>query len=169
LGIRSPKIIQIPEPKFLSRSIALAQNVYEGLFIFDSTRFGRDQDGVPGQVNDLIEKLGGEVLVSRLWDERRLAYPINGQRKGTYWLTYFRLESTKLPELKQPCSINENILRVLFLRIEPRIVDALVNHARTAQVLAPPAETVAAAPAKIVAAGVELSAEELNVDLDEVE
>jgi small subunit ribosomal protein S6 len=147
----------------------LAQNVYEGLFIFDSTRYGRDQDGVPGQINELIEKLGGEVLVSRLWDERRLAFAINGQRKGTYWLTYFRLESTKLPELKQPCSINENILRVLFLRVEPRIVDALVSHAKTAPVLAPqPAET-AAAPAKIMAAGVELDPDELNVNLEEVE
>jgi small subunit ribosomal protein S6 len=147
----------------------LAQNVYEGLFIFDSTRFGRDQDGVPGQVNALIEKLGGEVLVSRLWDERRLAFPINGQRKGTYWLTYFRLESTKLPELKQPCSINDNILRVLFLRVEPRIVDALVNHARTAQVLAPQPAEPAAAPAKAVPAGVKLSPEEINVTVDAAE
>jgi small subunit ribosomal protein S6 len=151
------------------RSIALAQNVYEGLIIFDSTRFGRDQDGVPGQVNALIEKLGGEMLVSRLWDERRLAYPINGQRKGTYWLTYFRLESTKLPELKLPCSINEDILRVLFLKIDPQIVEALVNHARTASVLVPPPAETAPAPAKVVAAGVELSPEEINVDLDAVE
>jgi small subunit ribosomal protein S6 len=148
----------------------LAQNVYEGLFIFDSTRYGRDQDGVPGQITELIEKLGGEVLVSRLWDERRLAYPINGQRKGTYWLIYFRLESTLLPELKQPCSINDNILRVMFLRIEPRIVDALVSHAKTATVLAPQHVEAEAAPAKVVvAAGVVLSPEELNVDLDAVE
>lgn len=148
----------------------MAQTVYEGLFIFDSTRFGRDQDGVPGQINELIEKLGGEVLVSRLWDERRLAFPINGQRKGTYWLTYFRLESTKLPELKGPCSINENILRVMFLKVEPRIVDALVNHARTAPVLAPQPAAPEAAPGKVVvAAGVELSPDELNVNLDEEE
>jgi small subunit ribosomal protein S6 len=150
------------------RSIALAQNVYEGLIIFDSTRFGRDQDGVPGQVNDLIGKLGGEVLVSRLWDERRLAYPIKGQRKGTYWLTYFRLESTKLPELKLPCSINDDILRVLFLKIDPQIVEALVNHARTASVMVPP--PAEAAPAKVVAvAGVELKPEEINVDVDAIE
>jgi small subunit ribosomal protein S6 len=147
----------------------LAQIVYEALIIFDSTRYGRDQDGVPGQVTELIEKLGGEVLVSRLWDERRLAYPINGQRKGTYWLIYFRMESTRLPELKQPCSINDDILRVMFLRIEPRIVDALVSHAKTAPVLAPQHVEAEAAPAKVVAAGVELSPEELNVDVDAVE
>jgi hypothetical protein len=74
-----------------------------------------------------------------------------------------------LPELKQPCSINENILRVLFLKVEPRIVEALVNHARTAPVLAPPPVEAAPAPAKIIAAGVVLTAEELNVNLEEVE
>ena len=45
-----------------------------------------------GEIVELIEKAGGEILVSRLWEERRLAYPIKGQRKGTYWLTYFRLD-----------------------------------------------------------------------------
>jgi len=66
------------------------------MFILDSNRFGRDPDGVSGQISELIEKLGGEILVSRLWEERRLAYPIKGQRKGTYWLTYFRLAGGQL-------------------------------------------------------------------------
>jgi len=39
---------------------------------------------------------GGEILVSRLWEERRLAYSINGQRKGVYWLVYFRLDGNRL-------------------------------------------------------------------------
>ena len=77
----------------------------------------------------MVEKLGGEMLVSRLWEERRLAYPIKGQRKGTYWLTYFRLDSTRLVDLRRQCQITDDILRVLFLKVEPRIVDALVAHA----------------------------------------
>ena len=72
----------------------MAAIVYEGMFILDSNRFGRDHETVSGQIPAMIEKLGGEMLVSRLWEERRLAYPIKGQRKGTYWLTYFRLDST---------------------------------------------------------------------------
>jgi small subunit ribosomal protein S6 len=148
----------------------LAQNVYEGLFIFDPNRYGHDPDGVSGQIPALIEKLGGEILVSRMWEERRLAYPIKGQRKGTYWLMYFRLEATQLTEVKKQCQINDNLLREMFLKIEPRIVDALVEHARSA-----PAVTVtdeaAAAPAKdkVVVSGVELEPEELGVIIDAVE
>lgn len=102
---------------------------YEGMFIFDPNRYSREPDAVSKQVTALITKLGGEVLVSRLWEERRLAYPINGMRKGVYWITYFKLESRKLNELYEAARINESIMRTLALRIDPRIADTLVAHA----------------------------------------
>jgi len=113
----------------------LAANVYEGMFILEPNRFGHDPEAVSGQIPAMIEKLGGEMLVSRLWEERRLAFPIKGQRKGAYWLTYFRLDGSRLAELRRQCRITEDILRVLFLKIDPRIVDALVAHARSAPVV----------------------------------
>ena len=112
----------------------MAANVYEGMFILDSNRYGRDPETVSGQIPAMIEKLGGEMLVSRLWEERRLAFPIKGQRKGTYWLTYFRLDSSRLGDLRRQCQITDDILRMLFLKVEPRIVDALVAHAKSAPV-----------------------------------
>ena len=123
----------------------MAANVYEGMFILDSNRYGRDPDGISGQLTGSIEKLGGEILVSRLWEERRLAYAIKGQRKGTYWLTYFRLDGTQLATLRRQCEINENLVRFLFLKIDPRLVEALVTHARSAPIPAiAPVEEVAA-------------------------
>jgi small subunit ribosomal protein S6 len=104
------------------------------MFLLESNRFGRDPETVSNQIPAMIEKLGGEMLVSRLWEERRLAYPIKGQRKGTYWLTYFRLDSEQLSDLNRQCQITDDILRVLFLKVDPRIVDALVAHATSAPV-----------------------------------
>ena len=113
----------------------MAANVYEGLFILDSNRYGRDPEAVSGQIRAMVEKFGGEILVSRLWEERRLAYPIKGQRKGTYWLTYFRLDAGRLVDLQRQCQITDDIVRVLFLKVDPRIVDALVAHATAAPVV----------------------------------
>lgn len=144
----------------------MVQNVYEGLLIWDSNRYGHDPEGVSGQVPALIEKLGGEILVSRLWEERRLAYPIKGQRKGTYWLIYFRLDTGQLAEVKKQCQINENLLRSLFLKVEPRIVDALVEHARSAPVVT----TTEESPVKDkIIPSVELEPDELGVGVDAVE
>lgn len=108
----------------------MAENVYEGMFILDSNRYGRDPAAVSGQIDEVIGKAGGTILVSRLWEERRLAYPIKGHRKGTYWLTYFRLEATELAGIERQCRLSDSILRVLFLKVDPRIVDALVAHAQ---------------------------------------
>jgi len=108
----------------------LAENVYEGMFMLDANRYGRDPESVSGQIPKMIEKAGGRLLVSRLWEERRLAYPIRGHRKAAYWLTYFRLEGRELAGLERKCRLSDSVLRVLFLKVDPRIVDTLVEHAQ---------------------------------------
>jgi len=107
----------------------LAAYVYEGMFILDSNRYGKDPAGVSGKINALVEKLGGEILVSRMWAEQRLAYPIEGHRRGTYWLTYFRMDSSKMEELNYACNISDDMLRYLFIKQDPRLVDMLIAHA----------------------------------------
>ena len=108
----------------------MAQNVYECLFIFDANRYARDPNGVSGAIPKMIEKLDGEILANRLWNEQRLAYQINGQRKGTYWLTYFKLDGEKVSAFNRQCQLNDNIMRNLTLKVDPRLVDALVAHAK---------------------------------------
>jgi small subunit ribosomal protein S6 len=123
------------------------------MMILDSNRYTRDPAAAAAQVSAIIEEAGGEVLVSRLWEERRLAYPLKGHRKGTYWLTYFRLDGPKVAEIRRRCYLSENILRVLFLRVDPRLVDILVEHARTGQVvttIAPPEPVRPAHPAAAI-------------------
>ena len=108
----------------------MAVNVYEGMFILDSNRYSRDPEDVSGQIPKMIEAVGGEILVSRMWEERRLAYQIDGHRKGTYWLTYFRVDGKNIAALERECLLSDTILRVLFLKVDPRIVEPLVAHAQ---------------------------------------
>jgi small subunit ribosomal protein S6 len=125
-------------------------NVYEAMIIFDSNRYARERAGLAAEVEKMIQAEQGEVLVSRLWEERRLAYPIAGQRKGAYWLIYFRGPSSMLTALNRQWEINENILRHLVLKIHPHIVDAVLEHAKAGP--APPAPAPAAvAPSRDLA------------------
>ncbi len=109
----------------------MTENFYEGMFILDSNRYGRDPSGVSSQIPDLITQHGGTILASRLWEERRLAFPIGAHRKGTYWLTYFKLETNQMVTLRRQFQLNENVVRSLMLKVDPRIADALVTHALT--------------------------------------
>ncbi len=126
--------------------------VYEGLFILDANRLARDREKLPGEVNGLIEAAGGEIEVSRLWEERRLAYPIKGQRKGAYWITYFHLPAQGMVELTRSCELQEGVLRQLFVRLPDSLVQPILDHAKgVATEPEPESETAADVPA---AAGV---------------
>lgn len=102
---------------------------YDCFFLFDSNKYNRDPGGVIATVHKLIEDLGGEILASRLWEERKLAYMIDGHSKGTYWITYFNMDGPRLPEFNRACQLNENIMRSLVVKVDPRLVDTLVAHA----------------------------------------
>ena len=85
--------------------------VYEGMFILDPAKFSRDPGAAAQQVADLITGHGGTVLAARLWDERKLAYPIKGHKKGIYWLTYFKMPGGNLTALERQCEITDEIIR----------------------------------------------------------
>jgi len=128
----------------------MAQNVYECMVILDPNKYAQDPGGLGATIPNLVAKCGGEVLVSRLWQEQKLAYPIGSHKKGAYWLTYFRLDSLKLAEFNQQLRIMETVVRSLTLKVEPRLVDALVEHAKGGQRARPATE---AAPAAAEMAG----------------
>jgi small subunit ribosomal protein S6 len=99
------------------------------MFILDSGRYSRDNAGVVGEVEQIIRSHGGEIEISRLYEDRRLAYPIKGHRKGTYWLTYFRIDGPQIPLVTRQCEINDTILRQLFLKVHPKLTEAVLAHA----------------------------------------
>ncbi|MGD9646163.1 MAG: 30S ribosomal protein S6 [Pirellulales bacterium] len=141
----------------------MSLQTYECMLILDSNRYARDQAGVSGQITKFVTAAGGEMLVSRLWEERRLAYSIEGHRKGTYWLTYFKLDSRQVAGIERECQLSESILRALILKVDPRIAEALVAHAKgTAQ--APRAKPAEPTPVAVPADG---DAEDGEADSDD--
>ncbi len=108
----------------------MARNVYECMFILDSNRYARNPGAISAKIDAEVKKIEGEVLASRLWNEQRLAYPIDGNRKGTYWLAYFSCEGPQLAKLKRQFELDENILRHLIIKIDPRLADVMIAHAK---------------------------------------
>jgi small subunit ribosomal protein S6 len=131
--------------------------VYEGMFILDPAKFARDPGAASQQVADMITQHGGTVLAARLWDERKLAYPIKGHKKGVYWLTYFKMPGGGLTALERQCEISDDIIRKLVLKVDDRIADALVQHALAGD--AQPRRTAAPQAAAGPAAGPVATAE----------
>src|SRR5436309_15923280 len=104
--------------------------VYECLFLFDTNKVAGDVLAAAKQIHTILERHHAEVLASRPWDERRLAYPVNGHKKGLYYLTYFRTEGKNVVSIERDCALNEMILRALVLRVDPKLVETMLAVAR---------------------------------------
>lgn len=105
-------------------------NTYETLLILDSNHYARDPGGVSKQIESMVSDSGGQVQVSRMWMEQKLAYPIDGHQKGTYWLVYFEMQGPDLPKLKRALQISDSVLRELTIRLDPRLVEPILANAR---------------------------------------
>ena len=96
----------------------IVKKLYEGLFLVDSSEAAADWNGI----NDVIEKIlargDAEIVSSKKWDERRLAYDINGKSRGTYILTYFRGDPAKIGAIERAVQLSERIMRMLIVRTD---------------------------------------------------
>src|SRR6476660_754774 len=108
----------------------MAANVYECMFILDSSKVAGNLETADKQLRALLEKNNAEVLVSRLWDERKFMFPIKKQKKGIYYLTYFSSEGKNLVPIEHDCHLNELILRQLTIKIHPKLVETMLSLAK---------------------------------------
>ena len=92
--------------------------LYEGMFLVDNDLVRADWERAKSMVTNMLTKHGGTVRTARRWDERALAYPIKGRRRGTYILTYAELPGSSMENLKRDLDLNESVLRYLIVRKE---------------------------------------------------
>ncbi len=114
----------------------MATNTYECMFLLDTNKVSGDVPAAVQQLHSILERNQAEILASRPWDERRLAYPIKGQKKGLYYLTYFRIEGKNLVSIERDVALNEMILRSMVVKIDPKLVETMLALARDEHALA---------------------------------
>lgn len=108
----------------------MAETVYECMFLFNSNSYAKNPASAQAAVEEIVGAVNGEIVVSRLWNEQKLAYPIKGHRKGTYWLVYFKAESTRLAKFNRACQLHDLVLRHLLIKLDPRLVDPMIAVAK---------------------------------------
>jgi small subunit ribosomal protein S6 len=92
-------------------------NVYEGLFLFPQTQSGNLQPAVD-LLTDILSRAKAEVIALGKWEERRLAYEIKGNKRGVYFLVYFRAPGSALAGIERACNLSELLLRSMIIRAD---------------------------------------------------
>jgi small subunit ribosomal protein S6 len=71
-----------------------------------------------------IVAAGGQIVKVAPWGRRRLAYPIDRHREGSYQIILFESPAAAITELEHTLLITEEVLRHLVTRVERPIKTA---------------------------------------------
>ena len=83
--------------------------------LLDNREVREGWQALKDSVTGMFTKHGAEIVSARRWEERRLAYPIKHQQRGTYLLVYFNGEPDMITPLRRELQLSESIMRNLVL------------------------------------------------------
>ncbi len=107
-------------------------NAYEGLFLFPQT-IGGDLQAAVDHIKEILAKSDVQLISLRKWDERRLAYEIKGNKRGVYFLVYFRAARTTLVSIERSCNLSELLLRFMIVRADQLTQEQMESADGTAE------------------------------------
>jgi small subunit ribosomal protein S6 len=86
---------------------------------------------------------GGQIVKVAPWGRRRLAYPIDRYREGSYHIVVFESPAEAIAEMERSLQITEDVLRYLVTRVVKPVKarrDAAAGDADDLDADLPPAE-----------------------------
>jgi len=90
---------------------------YEAMFLFPPPGT-TDAEGMQTMARGIIERHGGKILFIKKWDERKLAYVIRKQKRGTYIVAFYEGPGASVGAIERDVNLSEDILRVLITRAD---------------------------------------------------
>lgn len=104
----------------LSPEIEKTTRLYELMILFDPAEASRSWDKLVEWIKEIVEvRLGQHVLRVDKWaDSRKLSYEIEGMKRATYMLVWFRSEPKHIAEIERTFRLDERSKRHLILAHE---------------------------------------------------
>jgi small subunit ribosomal protein S6 len=90
---------------------------YEAMFLMGPVGAAEPEKSLQ-MCRGIIERHGGQIILIKKWDERKLAYELGGQKRGTYIISFFRAPGSAVPGIERDVKLSDEILRVLVLKAD---------------------------------------------------
>lgn len=91
---------------------------YELMLVFSPDAPDERISAIIDRTTRQISTDGGQIVKVAPWGRRRLAYPIDRHREGSYHIVVFEAPATAILELERGLLITEEVLRHLITRQE---------------------------------------------------
>ncbi len=92
--------------------------LYEGMFLMTQASVTAGIESALDIVRGMLERADAEIIHLYRWEERKLAYPIAGQKRGTFLLTHFNAPPQAIAAVERECNLSEDVLRVMMTRAD---------------------------------------------------
>lgn len=93
-------------------------HLYEGMFLFNSAAIDSSVAAATQAVRDLLDRADAQIEALYKWDDRKLTYPIEGQKRGLYMLAYFKVRGVQIANIERDVNLSEPIMRCLIIRAD---------------------------------------------------
>ncbi|APZ94430.1 30S ribosomal protein S6 [Fuerstiella marisgermanici] len=103
------------------------ENLYEGMFLVNSSHFANDPEAATESIMAILERAGATVVAHRPWQDGKLAYEIEGQRKGLHYLVCFRMPGAGMEVITRQCHLSDVVLRQMVIKHPPELFNAMVD------------------------------------------
>ncbi len=91
---------------------------YETLFVVKPTLTEEEIKAQIDAVKSILEKNGAEIAATYDWGMRKLAYEIEKNPRGYYYVIYYTAPGTLIKELERNFRYNEEIIRYMNVKYE---------------------------------------------------
>lgn len=92
-------------------------NTYEAMFLIGQAANSENEGGV-ALVRGVLERHHAQTIVLKKWDERKLAYEVNGAKRGTYIVAFFKATGPAVAAIERDVKLSEDFLRVMTTRAD---------------------------------------------------
>ncbi len=96
----------------------MVKRYYELMFIVNPELDDEATEALLERVRGYINEAAGTIIKLDDWGMRRLAYTIERQREGRYYLMHFGMDTERVKEFERRLLLAEGILREIIVRLE---------------------------------------------------
>ncbi|MGG0656091.1 30S ribosomal protein S6 [Rummeliibacillus pycnus] len=93
---------------------------YELMYIIRPNIEEEGKKALVERFNEILTSNGAEIIESKEWGKRRLAYEIEDFREGFYQIMKVNADSKAIDEYTRLANINEDIIRHIAVREEEK-------------------------------------------------
>lgn len=91
---------------------------YEIMYIIRPTLEDEAKKALITRFDEILSSNGAEIIESKEWGKRRLAYEIDDLREGFYQLVTVNATTDAIDEFNRLANINEEIIRHMAVRLD---------------------------------------------------